>query len=201
MDLPVKDVPVIGIITRLVDQKGLDLIDEAIDKIMKEDIQFIVLGSGDTYYEEMFARMRERYPDKMGVYIGFNGILAQRIYAGADMFLMPSRFEPCGLGQLISLRYGTVPIVRATGGLADTIIDYDPGTGSGNGFSFEPYNSGVMVETIKRSLRLYREDSEKWRRLVINAMEQDFSWNRSAAEYLEIYDLAVEKVSRMYRIA
>ena len=201
MDLPVRDVPVIGLISRLVDQKGLDIIADVIAEIMKEDIQFIVLGAGEKYYEDMLAEMRERYPGKMGLYVGYNGILAQRIYAGSDMFLMPSKFEPCGLGQLISLRYGTVPIVRATGGLADTIVDYNQQTNSGNGFSFEPYDSGALLETVRRALSLYREDPEKWRALVTVGMENDFSWNRSAAEYLELYDLAIRKQNRSYRIA
>ncbi len=201
MDLPVRDVPVIGLISRLVDQKGLDLIAEVFDRLMEEDLQFIVLGSGDKYYEEMLAGMRERYPHKMGLYLGFNGILAQRIYAGSDMFLMPSKFEPCGLGQLISLRYGTVPIVRATGGLADTVVDYNRETGSGNGFSFEPYEAGVMLDTVKRALQLYTEHPEQWRKLVVHDLGQDFSWNRSAAEYLELYDMALGKHMNMYQIA
>jgi len=201
VDLPVKDVPVIGLVSRLVDQKGLDLIADVFDEFIKEDLQFIVLGAGDKYYEEVLAGMRERYPHKMGLYLGYNGILAQRIYAGSDMFLMPSRFEPCGLGQLISLRYGTVPIVRATGGLADTIVDYNEETASGNGFSFEPYSAEVMLKTIRRALSLYRQEPEKWRRLVINGMEQDFSWNRSGAEYIELFDQAISKRTHMYRIA
>lgn len=199
MDLPARDVPVIGLISRLVDQKGLDLIAEIFDRLMKEDLQFIVLGSGDRHYEEMLTRMREQYPHKMGLYLGFDGILAQRIYAGADMFLMPSKFEPCGLGQLISLRYGTVPIVRATGGLADTIVDYNGRTGTGNGFSFEPYDAVVMLETIKRALRLYVQEPEQWRKLVIHELGQDFSWNRSAAEYLELYDKALSKHMKCIR--
>ncbi len=201
MDLPVKNVPVIGLISRLVDQKGLDLIEVAFDWLMQQELQFVVLGSGDKYYEEKLARMRERYPHKMGLYLGFNGILAQRIYAGSDMFLMPSKFEPCGLGQLISLRYGTIPVVRATGGLADTIVDYNANTDSGNGFSFEPYDSKVMLETISRALQVYNREPEKWRRLVVNAMEQDFSWNRSGAEYLELFDLAISKHTKSFQIA
>lgn len=201
MDLPVKDVPLIGLISRLVDQKGLDLISEVFDKFMQEDLQFVVLGMGDRHYEEMIIRMRERYPHKMGAYIGYNGILAQRIYAGSDIFLMPSKFEPCGLGQLISLRYGTIPIVRATGGLADTIVDYDEGSGYGNGFSFEPYDAQVMLHTINRAIKLYNGQPDKWRRLVVTALEQDFSWNRSGAEYLELFDLAISKHTNMYRIA
>ncbi len=201
MDLPVRDVPVIGLISRLVAQKGLDLIAESIDEIMREDLQLIVLGSGDKYFEDMLVGLRERYPHKMGLYLGFNGILAQRIYAGSDMFLMPSRFEPCGLGQLISLRYGTIPIVRAVGGLADTIVDYNTGTGSGNGFSFEPYDSQAMMKSIKRALQLYTENPEQWQKLVIRAMEQDFSWNRSGAEYLELYDTAINKHTQIYMTA
>jgi len=201
VDLPVLDVPVIGLVSRLVDQKGLDLIAEVIDEMMSENIQFVVLGSGDKHYEEMFAGIRRRYPHKMGLYLGFNGILAQRIYAGADMFLMPSKFEPCGLGQLISLRYGTIPIVRATGGLADTIVDFDPQTGAGNGFSFEPYSSGEMMATIRRALHVCRQHPDMWQKLVRTALEQDFSWNRSAAEYMELYDLAISKHTAVYRSA
>lgn len=193
MDLPVADVPVIGLVSRLVDQKGLDLIAEVIDEMMSENSQFVVLGEGDKHYEELFAGIRRKYPNKMGVYLGFDGILAQRIYAGADMFLMPSKFEPCGLGQLIALRYGTIPVVRATGGLADTIIDFEPKTGAGNGFSFEPYSADAMMDTIRRALHVYRQQPELWQKLVRTALEQDFSWNRSAVEYQELYDLAISK--------
>lgn len=201
MHLPSEDVPVIGLVSRLVDQKGLDLIAEIIDEMMSENIHFVVLGEGDKHYEQLFADIRRRYPQKMGLHLGFNGILAQRIYAGADMFLMPSKFEPCGLGQLISLRYGTIPIVRATGGLADTIVDFEPQTGAGNGFSFEPYSAGVMLDTIRRALHVYRQHPDMWHKLVRTALEQDFSWNRSAAEYLEIYDLAINKHTNIYRTA
>lgn len=199
MDLPVEDVPVIGLVSRLVDQKGLDLIAEVIDEMMAENVQFVVLGEGDKHYEKLFAGIRRKYPHKMGAYLGFNGILAQRIYAGADMFLMPSKFEPCGLGQLISLRYGTVPIVRATGGLADTIVDFDPHTGSGNGFSFEPYSSKALMGAIRRALHVYRQHPDMWHKLVRTALEQDFSWNRSAAEYMELYDFAISKHTKVYR--
>lgn len=201
VDLPVEDVPVIGLVSRLVDQKGLDLIAEVIDELMAENIQIVVLGEGDPHYEKLFADMRRRYPHKIGLYLGFNGILAQRVYAGSDMFLMPSKFEPCGLGQLIALRYGTIPIVRATGGLADTIVDFDPHTGAGNGFSFEPYSARAMMGTIHRALHLYRQHPEMWRKLVRTSLEQDFSWNRSAAEYLELYDLAVSKHTPVYQNA
>jgi starch synthase len=194
LNLPVRDVPVLGLISRLYDQKGLDLIAEIVDELMRLDIQLVVLGSGDRHYEDMFRKMKARYPQKIGLHIGFNAVLAQRIYAGADMFLMPSRFEPCGLGQLISLRYGTIPIVRATGGLADTVTEYDPATGDGNGFSFREYDGRALYSAIARALKLYRDDREAWARLVRNAMEMDFSWARSAVEYLQLYRDAMEKV-------
>jgi len=199
--LPAGEVPVIGLISRLVDQKGLDLIAETIDELMAQEIQFVVLGSGERYYEQLFESIRARYPDKMGVYIGFNAILAQRIYAGADMFLMPSRFEPCGLGQLISLRYGTIPIVRFTGGLADTVHDYNPATGSGNGFGFSEYKGQALLDTVSRALQLYREQPEQWLRLVKNAMELDFSWARSGVEYLQLYQEAMNKRLALRQIA
>ncbi|MDN5364294.1 MAG: starch synthase [Eubacteriales bacterium] len=200
LGLPERDVPVIGMVTRLVDQKGLDLLDEIKDELLQEDIQLVVLGMGDPHYEDMLRRMKEKYPDKVAVYIGFNGILAQRIYAGSDMFLMPSRFEPCGLGQLISLRYGTIPIVRATGGLADTVVDYNPETGMGNGFSFDHYSAFELLHTIRRALSTYR-DRERWEKLMRAAMEADFSWNRSAAEYLEVFDRAIVKRRERAQIA
>ncbi|OPX86257.1 MAG: Glycogen synthase [Pelotomaculum sp. PtaB.Bin104] len=201
LGLPVRDVPVIGLISRLVDQKGLDLIAKIIDDLMTQDIQFVVLGSGEQYYENLFQGIKVRYPEKMGLYIGFNAILAQRIYAGADMFLMPSRFEPCGLGQLISLRYGTIPIVRFTGGLADTVSDYNTATGSGNGFGFSDYSEAHLLNTINRALKLYRERQEEWQRLVANAMGLDFSWARSGVEYLSLFQQAMNKHLSVQRIA
>lgn len=201
MGLPVKEVPLIGLISRLVDQKGLDLISEIIAEMMAEDLQFVVLGSGDQYYEKMFEEFKNRYPDKIGLFLGFNAILAQRIYAGSDLFLMPSRFEPCGLGQLISLRYGTIPIVRLTGGLADTVSDYNPINGSGNGFGFSEYTGRELLRAIRRSLQLYREQPEQWGKLVRNAMELDFSWARSGVQYLQIYQEALNRHLAFQRIA
>lgn len=195
MDLPEKDVPMIGMVTRLVDQKGLDLVAEIVHELLREEVQLAVLGSGDPFYEDMFRNIKKAYPNKVGLFLGFNGILAQRIYAGADMFLMPSRFEPCGLGQLISLRYGTIPIVRATGGLADTVVDYNSHTGLGNGFSFDDYAPYELLNTIRRALRTYK-DGQQWEKLIRTALESDFSWNRSAAQYLEIYDQALSKNPR-----
>ncbi len=193
MGLPERDVPVIGLISRLVDQKGLDLIAAVMDQLLNKDIQFIVLGSGDRYYEQMFQEARRRYPEKVGVFIGFNAPMAQRIYAGCDLFLMPSRFEPCGLGQLIALRYGTIPIVRSTGGLADTIQEFDPITLAGNGFTFKEYNPKAMLEAIERAVQLCTGQPELWRGLLKKALSADYSWARSANSYVDLYHLAVEK--------
>jgi starch synthase len=193
MNLPVRDVPVLGMISRLVDQKGLDLIARIADRLLSHDLQFVVLGSGDRRYEDMFRDIHNRYPEKAAVYIGFNAILAQRIYAGADMFLMPSRFEPCGLGQLIAMRYGTIPIVRATGGLADTVHDFNPSTGSGNGFVFSEYEEDALYHAIQRALSLYTEHPHEWKMLIKRAMELDFSWARSAVEYLQLYQEALSR--------
>ncbi|RKO67382.1 glycogen synthase GlgA [Desulfofundulus salinus] len=201
MNLPVRDVPVLGMISRLVDQKGLDLIAQIADRLLSHDVQFVVLGSGDRRYEDMFRDIHNRYPERAGVYIGFNAILAQRIYAGADMFLMPSRFEPCGLGQLIAMRYGTIPIVRATGGLADTVHDYNPATGSGNGFVFSEYEGEALYHAIQRALSLYTERPDEWKQLIKRAMELDFSWARSAVEYLQLYQEALSRHLARAKIA
>lgn len=193
MNLPVRDVPVVGLISRLSGQKGLDLIMEKIDELMKHDLQFVLLGTGDEYYENAFKDIKTRYTEKVGVYIGFNAVLAQRIYAGSDMFIMPSRFEPCGLGQIISLRYGTIPIVRATGGLAETIIDFDSNKDSGNGFSFKELSSDEMMDAVERALKMYNEKPEDWKQLVKRALESDFSWNKPAEKYMDLYYLAMGK--------
>lgn len=193
LGLPEKDVPVIGLISRLTNQKGLDLITEVIDDMMSHDIQFVLLGSGDKYYEDFFKQVKERYPDKMGLNLGFNAALAQKIYASCDMFLMPSRYEPCGLGQIISLRYGTIPIVRATGGLADTIDDYSVETGKGNGFSFKEYSSKELIKTIERAIDVYNNNPDAWKSLVQTALKADFSWGKSADKYIELYNIAVAK--------
>jgi len=193
MGLPLKAVPMIGLVSRLSGQKGLNLILEQIDNLMKYDVQFVLLGTGDEYYENEFKNIEGRYPGKVAVYTGFNATLAQRIYAGADMFLMPSRFEPCGLGQIISLRYGTIPVVRATGGLAETVIDYDFDKVKGNGFSFEEFSSEEMLKTIERALRFYTKDSEAWENLVVRVLQMDYSWNIPAKKYMDLYYLAIGK--------
>ncbi|NTV89685.1 MAG: glycogen synthase [Clostridiales bacterium] len=193
MDLPERDVPVIGLVSRLSGQKGLNLVLDKADEMLADDIQFVLLGAGDEYYETRFHALENKYPEKVAIYTGFNGTLAQRIYAGCDMFLMPSRFEPCGLGQLISLRYGTIPIVRATGGLAETVTDYDLDKEKGNGFSFNNFNADDMLDAIRRALRLYRDNPGEWDKLVLRALQQDNSWSRPASKYMDLYYLAEGK--------
>jgi starch synthase len=181
-----ENTPIIAMVTRLTAQKGLDLVLHVLPDLIQEDVQFIVLGSGDYHYENFFNQMTQEYPDKVKVYVGFNEALAHQIYAGADLFLMPSQFEPCGLGQLIALQYGTIPIVRETGGLNDTVQSYDESTDKGNGFTFKNFNAHDMLNTIKRALTYYHQD-ETWLSLVQNAMSQDYSWMQSAKKYNEIY--------------
>lgn len=193
MGLPVGDVPMIGLISRLSGQKGLNLLIDRIGEFLSQDIQFVLLGTGDDYYQDQFRRIANDYPGKIAVYIGFNGSLAQRIYAGSDMFLMPSRFEPCGLGQIISLRYGTIPVVRATGGLAETVTDYDSDKERGNGFSFINFSSDEMLGAVCRALKVYREKPEEWDKLIVRALQTDYSWNRSAKKYEELYMHAIGK--------
>ncbi|HYM49970.1 MAG TPA: glycogen/starch synthase [Candidatus Limnocylindrales bacterium] len=183
-------VPVIGLISRLYDQKGLDLIANIMWGLMRLRLQLVVLGAGDQRYEEMFRATARDHPDKVSATIGFKPILAQHIYAGSDMFLMPSRFEPCGLGQLISLRYGTIPIVRATGGLADTIADVDPAAQTGNGFVFEAYDHWDLYAQVVRALEAFRQPA-LWRRLQANAMRSDVSWTNSAQQYAALYRTAI----------
>lgn len=185
MGLPVKpSVPVIGMVTRLVSHKGLDLVKGILDELLAtSEMQLVVLGSGDYEYESYFRWIAEKYPDKVGLRIGFVPELARKIYAGADMFLMPSKSEPCGLSQMVALRYGTVPIVRETGGLRDSITDC--GDGKGNGFTFKSYNAHDMLDAIRRALTLYYNGD--WNELVLRALNCDFSWGRSANAYIRLY--------------
>ncbi|MHB1391478.1 MAG: glycogen synthase GlgA [Clostridia bacterium] len=182
----IEDIPMISIVSRLVDQKGFDLIACVFDELLKLDMQLVVLGTGDKKYEEMFIAAASKYPDKVSANLKYDGILAQRIYAGSDMFLMPSLYEPCGLSQLFSLRYGTVPIVRETGGLNDTIKPYNEFTEEGTGFTFANYNAHEMLDSIKRAISFYGKKFT-WEVIVKNGMKQDFSWNKSALEYMELY--------------
>src|SRR5262249_40867969 len=181
--------PIIGMVTRLVEQKGADLVLESLPAILAEGCQLVLLGSGDAELERAFASAAQRSRDRLAVRIGYDGDLARRIYAGADCFLMPSRYEPCGLGQLIALRYGTVPVVRRTGGLADTVVEFDPGARSGTGFVFDAFSIDAMLDALKRAASAHRQPA-LWRSLVRNAMGQDFSWEASAREYVGLYTKA-----------
>ncbi|CAM4166273.1 glycogen synthase [Bacillus manliponensis] len=186
--LPEKEeAPIIAMVTRLTEQKGLDLVRHVFHEMMAEDVQFIVLGSGAAEYEHFFEEMAYIYPEKVKVYIGFNEALAHQVYAGSDLFLMPSLFEPCGLGQLIALTYGTIPIVRETGGLNDTVQSYNEVTRDGNGFSFAHFNAHDMLHTVRRALSFYHKE-EEWNALVKQAMLQDYSWKQSALKYKELYE-------------
>lgn len=190
--LPEKeDTPIISMVTRLTKQKGLDLVRTVFREIMEEDVQCIILGSGDSEYEQFFEWMAYEYPEKVKVYIGFNEELAHQVYAGSDLFLMPSLFEPCGLGQLIALAYGTIPIVRETGGLNDTVQSYDEETGEGNGFSFTNFNAHDMLHTVLRAIEFYH-DKPVWDRLVKQAMTEDYSWEKSALAYKKLYKSLME---------
>ncbi len=177
-------VPLIGIVSRLADQKGFDLIAKAIGEITSLKLQLVVLGTGQKQYHEILRQLASRYPERIAVRLAFDDELAHKIEAGCDMFLMPSRYEPCGLNQLYSLRYGTIPIVRSTGGLADTVVDNK--RDNGTGFSFSGYSSGQMITAIERALKTY-EDGARWQSLMIRAMSEDWSWNRSARKYMELY--------------
>jgi starch synthase len=179
------EVPLIGMVTRMVPHKGLDLIKEVLDQIMSENnVQFVILGSGDWEYENFFKDMQNKYPGRLTACFGFVPELSRKIYAGADIFLMPSKSEPCGLSQMISLRYGTIPVVRETGGLKDSI--QDSGDGQGNGFTFKTYNSDDMMFAVQRALKGY-ENKDGWSILMKRAMECDNSWGHSANEYIHLY--------------
>ncbi len=186
--------PVVSLVSRLVEPKGMDLIVRMMDEILQhENIQFIVLGTGEKRYEDWFKGLAWRFPRRVSVNIRFSNRLAQRIYAGSDIFLMPSQYEPCGIGQLIALRYGTIPVVRETGGLKDTVIPYDKKTGTGNGFLFKNYNAHEMMYALKHALTTFNNLNE-WYHVVENAMKSDYSWKNSAREYMDLYEkLVAEK--------
>lgn len=187
LGLPVDpEIPMIAMVTRLVDHKGLDLISSVLYSILEKNVQLVVLGTGDWVYEELFKKAQESYPEKVSANLTFNTTLAQKIYAGADIFLMPSKAEPCGLSQMIAMRYGTIPVVRETGGLKDTVQAFNPETGEGCGFSFHDYNAHDMLGEINRALNTY-EEKEAWTGLIKNAMSIDFSWNLPARQYLALY--------------
>ena len=188
-----RNVPLIAIVSRLVEPKGMDLAVRMMDEILQhEDIQLVVLGTGEKRYEDWFKGLAWRYPKKVSVNIYFSNELAQRIYAGADIFLMPSKYEPCGIGQLIALRYGTIPVVRQTGGLKDTVQQYNKYTQEGNGFVFENYNAHEMMYALKRALSFYG-NYEIWHKIQLNAVQADYSWKRSAKEYEALYERLTAK--------
>ena len=192
LGLPINpDVPVVAIVSRLVEAKGLDLIAHVFEDIVSQDLQLVILGTGEERYEGMFQHAAYCYPDKVAANIFFDDMLSHKVYGGADIFLMPSQFEPCGIGQLIALRYGTVPVVRETGGLKDTVQAYNEYTGEGNGFSFAHYNAHEMLYTLNNALELYSQP-EKWGSIVRNAMKSDFSWRQSAKQYIAVYQELIE---------
>jgi starch synthase len=179
--------PIIGIVSRFAAQKGFDLIAQIMDRLAREEMIVVALGSGDKPYEEMFLRLNKAFPQRIAVKIAYDNVLAHKIEAGSDMFLMPSKYEPCGLNQIYSLKYGTVPIVRATGGLDDTIEPWDARTGKGTGFKFTDYNGEALLLTIREALKAFRDQSS-WQTLMRNGMNRDFSWNASAREYVRIFE-------------
>lgn len=179
-------IPLIGVVSRLAEQKGFDLIEEKLDELMKLDLQLVVLGSGEKRYEDLLTKAMKKYKKKIGVHIGFDEALAHLIEAGADMFLMPSKYEPCGLNQMYSLRYGTLPIVRATGGLADTVEDLNDRPKLGTGFVFEKYSGKQMLDAVKRAIAAF-EDKKCWQSAMKRAMQKDLSWDASAEKYIDLY--------------
>jgi starch synthase len=182
--------PLIGIVSRFADQKGFDLIAKAAPELLAEDVAIVVLGAGEAKYEKMFYDLAKKYPGKLSVKVAYDNVLAHKVEAGADMFLMPSRYEPCGLNQIYSLKYGTVPIVRATGGLDDTIEAFDPVTGRGTGFKFQAYDADALLGSVRLALGVFRSEPAIWRRIQLNGMAKDFSWQSSAIEYARLYEVA-----------
>jgi starch synthase len=179
--------PVIGIVSRFAAQKGFDLISQVADRLAREDMIVVALGAGDKEYEDLFRRLNKQFPQKFAVKVAYDNKIAHKIEAGADMFLMPSRYEPCGLNQIYSLKFGTVPVVRATGGLDDTIENWDPHTRKGTGFKFTEYSGEALLATLRAALQAFR-DQESWQALMRNGMNKDFSWTASAREYVKIYE-------------
>jgi starch synthase len=193
------DAPLLGVVARLVEQKGPELVARAAPAFLGDGAQLIVLGEGDQVYHRMLQDVKARFPGQVSLTFDFNEPLAHQIEAGADLFLMPSLYEPSGLNQLYSMRYGTLPVVRATGGLADTVMDTNPKTlaaGTATGFSFTAFTPAALLEAIRRALALYREHPDRWLQVVRNAMRQDWSWDRSAAEYEKLYQRLAAEASR-----
>lgn len=192
LDAAGDDIPLIGMISRLADQKGFDILSQCMDELLVNPLRMVILGTGQKEYHDMFQRYAEKYKGKISVNLAFNNKLAHMIEAASDMFLMPSKYEPCGLNQLYSMKYGTVPVVRATGGLKDTVIPYEADKGTGTGFVFQDYSAKDLMIAVSKAMILF-QDKKKWGKLVKNCMAQDFSWNRSAKEYIELYEKALKK--------
>ena len=186
LDSSLEERPLLGMISRLDAQKGLDLLVKIVDEVVALDVGLVLLGAGDEHFEQALKEAVERSAGRVGLRIGFDEALAHRIMAGVDIFLVPSRYEPCGLTQMYALKYGTVPVVRATGGLDDTILQFDPRTGKGNGFTFKPYEAAAFLQAIRKTVALFT-DLKAWRKLMANGMKADFSWEKSARKYLELY--------------
>jgi len=188
---PGRRTPLVGVVSRLAEQKGIDLVAGAVPAIRAAGAQLVVLGSGEAPLEQLLGELALAHPESVAVRIGFDERLARRIYAGADLFLMPSRYEPCGLGQLIALRYGGAPVVRRTGGLADTVVEFDPARRTGTGFVFDAFSAEALLATVRRAASIHRQPAV-WKALVKNAMTQDFSWDASAREYATLYRKALK---------
>lgn len=187
---PETQLPVVGIVSRFVQQKGFDLIQQVADRLALEELILVVLGNGQKEYEDMFRRLNRQYPQKIAVRVAYDNALAHKIEAGSDIYLMPSHYEPCGLNQIYSLKYGTVPVVRATGGLDDTVEQFDPRTQKGTGFKFREYSGEAMLESLRAAATLYRDNPEAWKALMRNGMAQDYSWTNAAREYVKVYERA-----------
>ena len=184
-----EDAPLFGLVSRLVDQKGIDLLMPIIDDVIANtNAKFILMGSGEKIYENFFYDMEAKYPERFKCFVGYSDPVAQKIYAGSDIFLMPSKFEPCGLGQMIAMRYATLPLVRETGGLKDTVIPYNKYTNEGTGFSFDKFDPEALKEVMYIAIDTYNNNKEAFATLRRNAMKQDYSWSSSAQKYIELYN-------------
>jgi starch synthase len=194
-NLPVKDVPLVGMVSRLIDQKGLDLVVEAFNEMVKLPIQFILIGQGDSYYQNILSQLQNRFPKSTNIHIGFDIATAKRIYAGSDILLMPSKFEPCGIAQLIGMRYGTIPVVRKTGGLVDTVKEFDIFNEQGNGFLFKNYSGRDLIDALRKVSYVFH-DKDIWERLIRNVMQEDFSWEVSIRGYNKVYNMIHHKMGK-----
>jgi starch synthase len=197
MGLPdnLSEKPLIGMVTRLFDQKGCRLVAEAAEKLFSLDLGLVLLAAGDAGYQQLFTELQARHPSRFGIRLGFDPVLSHKIFAGCDMFLMPSLYEPCGLTQMFSLKYGTIPLVRNTGGLKDTILDPDEDHGFGTGFKFDRFHSKNLVQMVRRATKVF-QNKKRWQAMMLKAMSQDFSWEHSAREYLAVFEQAMAAKKR-----